>query len=138
MANVPCRPGADRCVTGDEGPQPCDDRYVEEPYRPSALRVMAEHIGDDGVWDDNPGHMDPVVLDDLGVSAGLVRRLQAWNGEYQSTALTDFEFPSHAEERRWAREGLQLAYELQNELPDIEIGYAHDGDGRPMRERRGP
>ncbi|GIM91724.1 hypothetical protein [Paractinoplanes toevensis] len=107
---------------------------MDVPYRPSALRVMAEHIGDDGVWDT----VSPFVLDDLGVSAGLVQRLRAWNSQYQRTAFTDFDFPTQEEERRWAQLGLQLAYELQNELPDIEISYAHDDDNRPMRERRGP
>jgi hypothetical protein len=99
---------------------------------------MAEHTGDDGVWDDGSGHVGPATLDDLGVSAGLTRRLRAWNAQFQGTALTDFEFVSPEEERRWVREGRELAYELQNELPDIDISYAHDDDGRPVRERRGP
>ncbi|GAA0505600.1 hypothetical protein Ade02nite_71930 [Paractinoplanes deccanensis] len=42
------------------------------------------------------------------------------------------------DEQRWIREGLRLAYDLQNELPDIDISYAHDHDSRPVRERRGP
>ncbi|GAA0573507.1 hypothetical protein GCM10010172_67710 [Paractinoplanes ferrugineus] len=111
---------------------------MDEPYRPFALRVMAEHIGDDGVWDADPDRHGPVTLDDLCITAGLARRLRAWNRQYQGTALTDFEFASPEDERRWVQEGLKLAYELQNELPDIDISYAHDDDGRPVRERRGP
>jgi hypothetical protein len=99
---------------------------------------MAEHSGDAGVWHSEPGHFGPVDVDDLGVSAELAHRLRAWNGQYQRTALTDFEFPSREEEQCWIREGLGLAYELQNELPDIAISYAHDDDSRPVRERRGP
>ena len=110
-----------------------------EPYRPSALRVMAEHVGDDGVWDPDSDHYGPAELEDLGVSVALVQRFRAWNGQFQQIALTDFEFPDPDEEQRWLREGLQLAYALQNELPDIEISYAHDDDDdRPVRERRGP
>jgi hypothetical protein len=115
----------------------CHDCYVNEPYLPIALQVMAEHAGDDGVWNNDLDHYGPVVLADLGVSSELVQRLQAWNEQYQRTALTDFEFPNPEQERRWAQEGLRLAYELQNELPDIEISYAHDADDRPVRERRG-
>ena len=96
------------------------------------------HIGDDGVWGKASDHVSLVVLDDLGVSAGLVQRLRAWNLQYQRTAFTDFDFPTPEEERLRAQQGLQLAYELQNELPDVKISYAHDDDNRPMRERRGP
>ena len=100
---------------------------------------MAEHGADDGVWDSTPDHPGPVALDDLGgVSADLAGRLRAWNEEYERTALTDFEFPDPERERDWVRVGLGLAYELQNELTDIEISYAHDDDDRPVRERRGP
>jgi hypothetical protein len=98
---------------------------------------MAEHAGD-GVWDDDSEHYGPVELGALGVSAELVQRLRVWNGQYQATALTDFKFHNPEDERRWIDEGLQLAYELQNALPDIAISYAHDDDGRPVRERRGP
>ena len=99
---------------------------------------MAEHDGNDGVWDSDSDHYGPVVLADLGVRARLVQRLQAWNQQYQRTALTEFEFPSPEEEGRWTQKGLQLAYELQNDLPDIEISYAHDADDRPVRQRREP
>ncbi|MBL7254006.1 hypothetical protein [Paractinoplanes lichenicola] len=110
---------------------------MDEPYRPLALRVMAEHDGD-GLWDTDREHRGPADLDDLGLSAELAVRLRSWNGQYQRTALTDFEFPSPEAERRWVADGLRLAYELQNELPDIDVSYAHDDDHRPMRERRGP
>jgi hypothetical protein len=99
---------------------------------------MAEYMDDDPVWDLDLDHMGPVVLQDLGGSAQLVRRLQAWNEHFNGIALTDFEFPSQTEERSWQREGLRLAYELQNELPDIEISYANDTDPRPVRDRHGP
>jgi hypothetical protein len=83
-------------------------------------------------------HSGPVVLEHLGVSAQLVQRLRAWNERFNGIALTGFKFGSLDEERRWEQEGLHLANELQNELPDIEISYAHDTDDRPLRERRAP
>lgn len=110
---------------------------MEEAYRPHALRVMAEYMTDDPVWDSDLDHMGPVVLQDLGVSAQLVQRLQAWNERFNGIALTDFEFTSVDAERSWRREGLALAYDLQNELPDIEISYAEDTDRRPVRDRHG-
>ncbi|TWG23863.1 hypothetical protein FHX34_102414 [Actinoplanes teichomyceticus] len=98
---------------------------------------MAEYMDDDPVWDSDPDHMGPVVLGELGVTAGLIERLRAWNTHFNGIALTGFEFRSQAEEERWRRDGLRLAYELQNEVPDIEISYAHDHDPRPLRARRG-
>lgn len=123
---------------GPEASAPCHDRWVEDPYRPVALRVMAEYMDDDPVWDSDVDHLGPVVLEELGVSDGLVQRLRAWNEGFNGIALTGFQFGSIDEERRWEQEGLRLAYELQNELPDIEISYAHDMDERAVRERRGP
>lgn len=99
---------------------------------------MAEHMDDDPVWDSDVDHLGPVVLEELGVSEGLIQRLRAWNERFKGIALTGFQFGSVDEERRWEQEGLRLAYELQNELPDIEISYAHDMDDRAVRERRGP
>ncbi len=99
---------------------------------------MAEYLVDDPVWDSHVDHLGPVVLADLGVSAQLIRRLRAWNERFNSIALTNFEFSGADEQRRWERDGLRLAYDLQNELPDIEISYANDTDPGPVRDRRGP
>jgi hypothetical protein len=99
---------------------------------------MAEYMTEDPVWDSDLDHMGPVVLQDLGVSAQLVQRFQAWNERFNGIALTDFEFTSEDAERSWRQEGLALAYDLQNELPDIEINYVEDTDPRPVRDRRGP
>jgi hypothetical protein len=111
---------------------------MDEPYRPVALRVMAEYMDDDPVWDTDPGRPGPVRLADLGVSAGLVRKLRAWNERFNAIALTGYEFVSADEERRWQQDGLELADQLRNQLPDIEVSYAHDADDRPVRRRRGP
>jgi hypothetical protein len=67
---------------------------MKEAYRPHALRMMAEYMSDDPVWDSDVDHMGPVVLQDLGVSAKLVQRLQAWNERFNGIALTGFEFTS--------------------------------------------
>ncbi|MEU4563204.1 hypothetical protein AB0F72_32905 [Actinoplanes sp. NPDC023936] len=111
---------------------------MEEWYRPVALRVMAEYMDDDPVWDSDWDHMGPVVLADLGISESLISSLQAWNAQFNAIALTGFEFPSAEVEEAWRQEGLRLAYLLQNELPDVEISYVHDDDPRPLRKRRGP
>jgi hypothetical protein len=68
----------------------------------------------------------------------LIERLRAWNERYNGIARTGYEFRTPDEEAVWQSEGLQLAHELQNELPDVEIRYAHNHDDRPVRERRGP
>lgn len=107
-------------------------------YRPRALRVMAEYMDEDPVWDSGGDHAGPVRLTDLGVGEPLIERLRAWNAHFNGIARTGFAFRTPDEESRWRRDGLQLAYDLQNELPDIEISYAHDDDDRPVRERRGP
>lgn len=110
----------------------------EADARPSALLVMAEYGVEDPVWARPTGHGGPVRLTDLGVTPQLVSRLRGWNEQFENLAATDFEWESPEVEDAWIREGLNLAYELQNQLPDIDISYAHDGDGRSVRERRGP
>jgi hypothetical protein len=101
---------------------------------PVALLVMAEHGVDDPVWDRPVGDGEPVDLSDLGVSAALVQRLRAWNQTYQRLALTDFEWVNAQAESDWVNEGLRLAQQLQNELPDIAIRYLHADDDRPLRD----
>jgi hypothetical protein len=110
---------------------------MHERERPLTLRVMAEYMDDDPVWGCDPEHLGPVVLGELGVSASLIERLRAWNAHFNGIALTGFEFRTPDEEQAWERRGLDLAYELQNELPDIQISYVHDADPRPLRARRG-
>nr|WP_205706798.1 hypothetical protein [Kineococcus vitellinus] len=98
---------------------------------------MAEYMDDDPVWDSDVDHVGPVVLDDLGVSPTLTRRLQAWNERYNRPPLTKPRFGREEAKAAWLEEGLRLAYALQNELPDIEISCFEDGDRRPVRDRRG-
>lgn len=63
---------------------------MEEPYRSVALRVMAEYMDDDPVWDSNVDRLGPVVLEELGVSAGLVQRLRAWMAIANGTAIQQY------------------------------------------------
>ena len=111
---------------------------MDEPYRPVALRVMAEWGEQDPAWDGDPDHPGPVELTDLGVSAELVQQLRAWNERFNALAWSECCWPDDEQERAWQEEGLRLAYQLQNELSDVEISYHHDGDDRPLRQRRGP
>ena len=99
---------------------------------------MSEWGDQDPAWDSDPDHMGSVDLAELGVSPGLVEQLRAWNERFNALGLTDYRWPDAEEERAWIQEGLRLAYQLQNELPDVEISYVDDGDDRPLRERRGP
>jgi hypothetical protein len=74
---------------------------------------MAEYMDDDPAWDSDVDHLGPVVLDQLGVSEGLVQRLRAWNEHFNGIALTGLQFGSVDEQRHWEQEGLRLAYERQ-------------------------
>ncbi|PPK92135.1 hypothetical protein CLV92_11676 [Kineococcus xinjiangensis] len=111
---------------------------MEESYRPVALRVFAEWSDQDPVWDSDLDHMGTVDPTELGASPGLVEQLRAWNKRFHALGWTDYRWPDAEQERAWQQEGLRLAYQLQNELSDIEISYGHDGDDRPLRQRRGP
>jgi hypothetical protein len=104
---------------------------------------MAEYTGV-YLWNRSPirsrfGGDYVINPEDLGVSPGLIERMERWNDEFGAIARHDFRFPSRKAEEAWARRGLDLAYELQNELgPDVEVRYHEDGDERPIRERHGP
>ena len=63
---------------------------MDDPYRPVALRVMAEWMEQDPVWDSHPDHVGPVELTDLGVSGELVERLRAWNARFNDRARSDY------------------------------------------------
>ena len=104
---------------------------------------MAEY-GGAYLWNRSPVRSrfrDDYVLDpvEFGVPPQSIERMEAWNEEFGAIARTDYAFPAPEAEDAWARHGLDLAYELQNELgPDIEVRYHDDGDERPVRGRRGP
>lgn len=111
---------------------------MPEPYRPTALRVMAEWGVEDPVWDSGIDYLGPVALAEWGVSDELVERLRAWNERFNALHRTGYSWPDVEQEQTWRADGLDLAYRLQNELPDIEVSYVEDGDSRPLRTRRGP
>jgi hypothetical protein len=121
-----------RVATATERSGDPDDTALTRP-RPVALLVMAEYGVTDPVWDRPHGDGGPVDLDELGVSADLIRQLRDWNEVFEHLALTDFTWSSPEAESAWADEGLRLAYLLQNELPDISIRYFHHDDDRPLR-----
>ena len=105
-----------------------------EAHRPAALLVMAEHGVGDPVWDRPRGSGEPVSLTELDVSDSLVQRLRAWNGTYERSAPVDGWASSEAG-AEWVRQGLALARELQQELPDVDVRYSRTGDDRPLRRR---
>ncbi|WP_344647064.1 hypothetical protein [Cryptosporangium japonicum] len=116
-------------TTGDWNPP-----YDSDIFWPDrAVRLMGDYMTDDPVWDSD----GPIRLERLGISQPLVQRLRDWNTEFSRLPLTNFEFPTPEDAERWRSEGRQLAYQLQDELPNIEVSYWHDGDYRPVREHRG-
>lgn len=109
----------------------CHDSEVpSDPYRPTVISIAAEHVEDAYVWDNSPGEvggLDPSVLVDMGADAALLARLSAWNDTYGQLAVTDFQWRAEQSEAEWAEEGLQLALELQRQLPGIEVHYGNHG-----------
>jgi len=105
---------------------------LDEDVRPTAVLVMAEYGVEDPVWDRPHGHRGEISLADLGVSESLVRRLREWNATFERSPRSD-ELGGPAAISEWVRRGLHLAYDLQWELPDVEVRYAHAGDDRPLR-----
>jgi hypothetical protein len=112
----------------------CHDSEVpSDPYRPTVISIAAEYVEDAYVWDNSPGEagdLDPSVLVDMGADPALLARLSAWNDVYGRLAVTDFQWRAEQSEAEWAEEGLQLALELQRQLPDIEVHYGNYGVDR--------
>ena len=102
-------------------------------HRPQALLVMAEHGVGDPVWDGPLGTGGSVSLGELGVSDALVQRLRGWNEQFEQLALTDFEWTSPETQAAWVQRGLDLAHQLQRELPEVDVRYFHADDDRPLR-----
>jgi hypothetical protein len=106
------------------------------PRAPSVVLVMAEYGDLDGLGDRSPGARCSLRAGQLGVSAGLTARLRAWNAEFDRCGRVGWD--DVAAEEHWLRAGLHLAYDLPHELgPGIDVRYHHDGDLRPVSERRG-
>jgi hypothetical protein len=101
-----------------------------ETYRPEALLVMAEYGVEDPVWDRPRGRGGPVSLSELGVSEPLVRRLRTWNETFERSAATA---DGWADAGAWVQQGLALARELQQQLPDLDVRFYHADDDRPLR-----
>ena len=117
---------------------------MTERRPPTVVELMAEHA-DAVLWNRSPDqHVDDddYVVDPaaLGISSALLARLHAWNVDWSRRTL-GLDSLEAADGHGWSEEGLRLAYRLQAELDalghDIDVRYAHDGDPRPLRERRG-
>jgi hypothetical protein len=117
---------------------------VSKPNLPTVIEVMAEY--GPFLWNRSPDQdpfEDDYVVDPaaLGISPGLIARLDAWNVEWGRRALGLGITEASPGTAEWGRTGLRLAYQLQAEFDalghDIDVRYAHDDDPRPLRERRG-
>ncbi|WP_432573033.1 hypothetical protein [Kineococcus sp. SYSU DK005] len=108
---------------------------AQQDPRPSAVLVMAEHHGGEAVWNRPRGEGGPVRLSELGVPDALARRLRRWNATFEDLALSDFAWPSPQAHAAWVQQGLQLAHELQLQLPEVDVRYFHSGGDRPLRSR---
>lgn len=101
--------------------------------RPTVVVVMAEY-GGVFLWNRSPGPacfrgsfvLNPV---ELGASPELIERLAAWNDEWEEMAYSNVGFASPEVERAWVQRGWELARELQDQLPDIQVLYHHDPRG---------
>ncbi|WP_432542441.1 hypothetical protein [Kineococcus sp. SYSU DK002] len=105
-----------------------------DSYRPTVVSIAAEYEEDAYAWDHSPGevgHLPPSILADMGADPDLLARLSAWNDTYGQLAVTDFQWRAEQSEAEWGEEGLQLALELQRQLPDIEVYYGNYGAPDP-------
>jgi hypothetical protein len=110
---------------------------------------MAEHSGT-GLWDRDDERYGDVDADDLGRSGGLSARLADWVRRFEEHSgrwswgapPRDQRAADEAEWAAWRREGLDLAFAVQDEVEalghDVEVVYEEDDDLRPVRQRRGP
>ncbi|WP_156036120.1 hypothetical protein [Blastococcus sp. URHD0036] len=105
--------------------------------RPS-LTVMPEYTVDLPVWHGPEGHrfncLDAEELAALGVSAGLIDRLRAWQQRFER---------EHPPFKTWYRPdelvagvpmGVRLARQLQAELPGYRIYLPGDPDPVPVED----
>lgn len=68
-----------------------------------------------------------VPLEELPLSADLVRRLRAWATLFDDLAHTNYEWPSTEAQRRWIDTGRSLCEETRAELGDLfDVAYFHD------------
>ncbi|MBB1253206.1 hypothetical protein H3146_07455 [Streptomyces sp. OF3] len=77
----------------------------------------------------------PLSYEELGVSAGLTKRIEEWNSWYVSTI---FEERTPEKEEEFRRDGAALADALRRELgPDVEVLYG-DGVSGPADDNWSP
>ena len=82
--------------------------------------VMAEYGVGLPLWDRTPGG-GPLDQDDLGLSAELVTRLMEWNAVWVDHRPEEPRTWSSAQEYEWHQTGYRLAWQLQSELPEVEV-----------------
>jgi hypothetical protein len=83
------------------------------------------------VWSPGIGPLDADGLAALGVSGPLIERLHAWNKGWQIRAHGNRDLAEFALGEPLS---VQLARELQAELPDYEIFLTLGPDPRPVKE----
>ena len=91
---------------------------LPKPTLPDRLRLAPEY-GCWPTWDDETGYnIDPA---DLGLSEGLLARLQQWDDAWQATFKPDDPhtswFADDAAAQHWREEGRVIAAELEREWP---------------------
>ncbi|MBB1244069.1 hypothetical protein GL263_10940 [Streptomyces durbertensis] len=90
--------------------------------------LLAASSVDVPLWERTPGrHGYPLLYEELGVSAGLVERIEEWTSWYASMVFEEWT-PEVKEAFR--REGAALADALRRELgPDVEVLYGNGISG---------
>ncbi|WP_432509366.1 hypothetical protein [Kineococcus auxinigenes] len=111
------------------------------PYRPTVISIAPEYVEDAYAWDHSPGEaggLGPSVLADLGAGTDLLARLHDWNATCAQRAATGFQWRTAQSRADREDEGLQLALELQRQLPDLEVHYGAPDPSRPsLRQQLG-
>ncbi|MCA0143554.1 hypothetical protein [Blastococcus sp. LR1] len=102
--------------------------------RPRRLHLSHDHSGGLPVWTDD-GTLGAHELAVLGVPAALIERLGEWNDRIWPVWNARVPRPV---EPGWDREERRLAYELQNQLPDVDVVLGAEDDGRPPAEADRP
>jgi hypothetical protein len=101
---------------------------------PSTVLLMADYTAFP-LWDRSPGGFSDIDPADLGLSDDLQNRLRAWAASYESLPMTDFEWPSPADELHFKVAGFRLAADVQQELGlDVEVLYFGGGAKPPDRQ----
>ena len=104
----------------------------ESPSGPArTLTLWPEYGVDLPVWSPGIGPLDAQELEALGVSRPLIEQLRAWNEGWETHAINNRDPLEFTVGKPMS---LQLARQVQAELPDHQIFLTNGPDPRPGNE----